>query len=734
VDVRLSDEQHMLQDAARRLAQDHAGTDPSDDDAGWKALASAGFLGMRLPEDMGGAGATAVEAALVAEQLTAGGAWLPFVGQGVLAGELLAAVGATTPAQEVADGTLRCAVQLTPSLDGVGGPRTEGVAFDAAGAHHVLTVDADGAVWLHELEGEALPALDRSRVAVRTTPTDGARLLAAPGDARPLDAGRRDRVLALGLVLLAADTVGLATRALDLAVTYVREREQFGQAIGRFQAMQHLLADAKMQVEGARSSLWHGAWAVDASASGDAALLAARQAKAACGAACRTVVEAAIQAHGGIAITWEHPMHGLLRRVLTDDQVLGNVRTQHEAIATTRLSPISTPVPAHGKGAGGLDYGDSADEAAFRAELREWLAANMPEPTDDDDPDATIEHLQAWQRELAAAGYVGVSFPTEYGGQGRSLVYEAIVNDELGAAGAPPGPAIGHITNAIRLFGSEEQKRARLPGMLSCTERWCQGFSEPNAGSDLASLRTRGERRVDANGRDVYVVDGQKIWTSDAAWAQWCLLLLRTEHGIAPAHKGLSMLMVPMDTPGVDMRPIVTAYGSREFAEVFFDGAEVPAENLVGEPGQGWQIAMALLGFERGPGDIGWTSRLLRQLTLAEERVRSGDVAATPSQREALAHAWVELETLRLHVQRSAGARLDGSAPGPEGSIDKLLVTEADQRLHHVLVDLLGPEAILDEHRLFPGYVWARAQSILGGTQQIQRNIVAQRVLGLPRP
>jgi alkylation response protein AidB-like acyl-CoA dehydrogenase len=215
-------------------------------------------------------------------------------------------------------------------------------------------------------------------------------------------------------------------------------------------------------------------------------------------------------------------------------------------------------------------------------------------------------------------------------------------------------------------------------------------------------------------------------------WADWCLLLLRTERDV-PAHRGLSMLMVPMATEGVECRPIITSYGSSEFAELFLTAAEVPAANLLGAPGQGWTIAMQLLGFERGPADMGWTARLERTLTLLAARVRAGELAVTQSQREALAGAWVELQALKLHVQRSTAARLDGSAPGPEGSIDKLLMTNADQLLGHVVLDVLGAEAVIDEVAAFPGYVWSRAQSIFGGTQQIQRNIVAQRVLGLPR-
>jgi alkylation response protein AidB-like acyl-CoA dehydrogenase len=268
--------------------------------------------------------------------------------------------------------------------------------------------------------------------------------------------------------------------------------------------------------------------------------------------------------------------------------------------------------------------------------------------------------------------------------------------------------------------------------MLSCEVRWCQGFSEPNAGSDLASIRTRGELVTGLDGEPAYRVSGQKIWTSEAVWASWCMVLLRTETDVAP-HRGLSMLLVPMDTPGVVCREIVTAYGTREFAEVFFDGALVPATNLVGAPGQGWSIAMQLLGYERGPSDVGWIARLSRMLTVLEDDVREGRVPAGPAERRALARAWVDLRALQLHVQRTISSRADGSTPGPEGSIDKLLMTNAEQLLNHVNLDLRGSRALVDDGTDIEAYFWSRAQSIFGGTQQIQRNIVAQRVLGLPR-
>jgi alkylation response protein AidB-like acyl-CoA dehydrogenase len=377
-----------------------------------------------------------------------------------------------------------------------------------------------------------------------------------------------------------------------------------------------------------------------------------------------------------------------------------------------------------------MDFRDSPEEAAFRAHLRGWIRENAP-ATLPADEEARVEALNRWHRALYAAGLAGLSFPVAYGGHGRAPVYEAILNDELGAAGAPPPAAVGHLTNAIRLFGSEEQKKLHLPGMLSCEVRWCQGFSEPNAGSDLASIRTRGDL-VETPDGPAYRIDGQKIWTSEAVWASWCMLLLRTEHD-APPHKSLSMLLLPMDTPGVECREIVTAYGTREFAEVFFDGALVPASNLLGAPGHGWTIAMQLLGYERGPADVGWVARLSRMLTVLEDDVRTGRVVAGPAARRSLADAWVALRALQIHIQRTMSSRADGSTPGPEGSIDKLLVTEVEQLLNHVNLDLRGAGALVGSGDELAAYFWSRAQSIFGGTRQIQRNIVAQRVLGLPR-
>jgi alkylation response protein AidB-like acyl-CoA dehydrogenase len=378
-----------------------------------------------------------------------------------------------------------------------------------------------------------------------------------------------------------------------------------------------------------------------------------------------------------------------------------------------------------------VDFDDSPEEAAFRAELRQWLADHANEARIPDDPAARADAQNAWHSVLYDAGYIALSFPVEYGGHGRSPVYEAILNDELGRAGAPPIEGVGHMSNAIRLFGTEEQRRDLLPGLLSGKVRWCQGFSEPDAGSDLAGLTTRGDLVSGPDG-DVFRVNGRKIWTSFAAAADWCFLLCRTEPD-APKHKGISVLLVSMSTPGVEPRPIQNAARNREFAEVTFDDADVPVEHLLGERGQGWSIANQLLAYERGPSDVNWIARLSLHLRTLEAEVRDGAIPDTPATRARLGEAYAELRALQLKVQRSLSERVHGAVPGAEGSIDKLLMTRADQTIGHAVMDLRGGHPLLHEGLEWDVYVWSRAQSIFGGTQQIQRNIVAQRVLGLPR-
>jgi alkylation response protein AidB-like acyl-CoA dehydrogenase len=374
-----------------------------------------------------------------------------------------------------------------------------------------------------------------------------------------------------------------------------------------------------------------------------------------------------------------------------------------------------------------VDYRDSPSESEFRAELRSWLALHSPRERAPEDPDAAVAFLDEWWRSLAKAGYVGLSFPSEYGGGGRPDSFDAILNEEVGKAGAPPPPPIAHIGQAILRHGTEDQRRQHLPGLLSCEVRWCQGFSEPGAGSDLAGLATSADSAPDG-----YRINGRKIWTSGAVWADWCLLLARTDREVAK-HRGLSTFLLPMSRDGIECRPIVMATGSREFAELYLDDVAASRSDLLGAPGQGWEIALGLLAYERGPADMGWVGRFTRALAVADEDVRAGRIVLDESATLRLAEARVLLHVLQVHVQRSLCRRADGDPPGPEGSVDKLLMTRVDQLVHRLTLDLRGAVALLDETYEVDTYLWSRAQSIFGGTEQVQRSIVAERLLGLPR-
>jgi alkylation response protein AidB-like acyl-CoA dehydrogenase len=372
---------------------------------------------------------------------------------------------------------------------------------------------------------------------------------------------------------------------------------------------------------------------------------------------------------------------------------------------------------------------DSPAEEEFRTDLRQWLASHAPAVPLPDDAERRSDRLHEWHLELAEAGYVGLSLPTEFGGRGLDARYESICNEELGLAGAPSTPPIGHLAHAVALFGTDEQRDRHLRSMLGGQSRWCQGFSEPDAGSDLASMRTRADLNEVT---DELRITGQKIWTSLAVYADWCLLLCRTDPE-APNSKALSMLMVPMAAPGITCRAIVTSWATREFAEVFFDDVGVPASSVLGELGQGWAIANQLLAYERGPADIGWVARLRRLLTDTAAQHRNAGVRLTGAQRDRWARAHAEVRVLELHVRRSLTSRGAGQLPGPEGSLDKLLLTRVDQLVNEVVLDLRGADALTTAGTQLDHYLTARAASVFGGTSQIQRNVVGERVLGLPR-
>ncbi|HEV3133110.1 MAG TPA: acyl-CoA dehydrogenase family protein [Acidimicrobiia bacterium] len=375
-----------------------------------------------------------------------------------------------------------------------------------------------------------------------------------------------------------------------------------------------------------------------------------------------------------------------------------------------------------------MDFRDSPAEAEFRDRLRGWLADNTPGlPTSSTD-DAYWARQAEWHSALYDAGFFGLSWPTRYGGQDLPTVFDVILDDELAAAGAPPRPSLGYLVQGITTHGSDAIKDRFLRGLISGRDRWCQGFSEPDAGSDLASLRTTAVREGDE-----YVIDGHKVWTSYSDVADWCFLLARTDPDV-PKHKGLSAFAVPMDQSGIEQRPLRMINGiTSEFGQVTFDGARVPAENMIGEPGEGWRVAMTIVSHEREPGELGYVARYSKTVKELEQSVRADPEAFRSDQREGVAWAYVQAEMLRLHVCRRLSERLDGIGHGPGGSIDKLLMTWVEQAVGTAALDVSGSRAAVDSDDVaLKVYLYSRAQSVMGGTSQIQKNIIATRILGLP--
>jgi alkylation response protein AidB-like acyl-CoA dehydrogenase len=391
-----------------------------------------------------------------------------------------------------------------------------------------------------------------------------------------------------------------------------------------------------------------------------------------------------------------------------------------------------------------MRLGSTDTEQALQEEVRAFLAqdrltpAELPRSLDD-----RIEALRGWQAACHAAGYVGRAWPSEFGGGGRPPVEQIVVDQELAAAGAPEFVNIVGLDvlgPSLLRFGTDEQRRRYIPSILSADEIWCQGFSEPEAGSDLASLRTRA--RVNDDGD--FVLSGQKTWVSWGQYARWCGVLARTEED-GPRHRGISMLIVDMRSPGVEVRPMTQITGHAEFSELFLDDVVVPRENLLAERGDGWKIAMHTLGHERGTAALPrqvklrtWLDRAVR--VAAEREVDGRPLLEDPETQVGLARALVSVEVLRHHAYRTVGEFLNGGSVGPDSSSVKLLMAEAEQRLAATALDILSPTlqhadpaAAAEDEFWYETYLYSRAASVYGGTQQIQRNIIADRVLALPQ-
>jgi alkylation response protein AidB-like acyl-CoA dehydrogenase len=382
-----------------------------------------------------------------------------------------------------------------------------------------------------------------------------------------------------------------------------------------------------------------------------------------------------------------------------------------------------------------VDLTLSPAEQEFRDELRGWLAANHPgrEPGGDE---AAFQFRREWQQRLHAAGWAGVSWPTEYGGRGATLVEQAIFNEEVVRAKTPQvanvlGLAMGGPT--VIAHGTEEQRRRYLPAILSAQEIWCQGFSEPESGSDLASLKTRAVRDGDE-----WVVTGQKVWTTFAHHAKWCMLVARTDPE-APKHKGLTYFLMDMEQDAVQVRPLRQITGESEFNELFIEEARIPDANIVGGAGNGWAVAITTLMHERATLAFGLqvsAQIALRELIARAQETRAVDgipASGDPVVRQRLAQLLIESEVLRLNAYRGLSAIMKHGVPGPEGSLGKWHWSEVNQSMTELAMEIAGPRAMLAEDEWSFRFLRARANSIEGGTTEILKNIVAERVLGLPR-
>jgi alkylation response protein AidB-like acyl-CoA dehydrogenase len=378
-----------------------------------------------------------------------------------------------------------------------------------------------------------------------------------------------------------------------------------------------------------------------------------------------------------------------------------------------------------------MDLHDTPEEAEFRAGVRAWIEENLPPEKRGsrggaqrfDDP-----FMREWSRKLYEAGYAGLTWPKQYGGVGAPHSFQAILYEELAAAEAPPHVGVIGLNMAgptIIAHGTEEQKARYLQPLLAAEEIWCQGFSEPDAGSDLAAARTRAERRG-----DVYVVNGQKVWSSFAHIADFCILVTQSDPE-APHYKNLTYLLVDMHAPGVEVRPLRQITGEAEFNEIFFSDVEVPVENRLDEEGNGWQVAMTTLLHERATLGFALTATLdgLLGRLLQDARVRELE----PRLREAIAGEWIELQALRYTSYRALGTYQRTGVPGPEGSGVKLRWSEANQRLTRLARELGESGGILDDGWWNHQQLRSRGNTIEAGTSEVLRNIIAERVLGLPR-
>ncbi|MFG2609075.1 acyl-CoA dehydrogenase family protein [Streptomyces anulatus] len=729
----------------RKLLDAHGPATLGARPAHWEALAAQGLTGIHLPEAYGGGGGGLLDLAVVLEEAAYASLPGPYLATALVGAVLRRAVSPGTGdlLRALAAGDRTAAFALTPgtltTTPAPGGHRLDGTAppvltGEAADLLLLPAADASGGVlWFLVDAGAEGIAVRPHRSVDPTRPTAEVRADAVPVPAHrvlPLDSAL---VADLAAVLLAADACGSAARSLDTAVEHATVREQFGRPIGAFQAVKHLCADMLVRLEQARALTWDAARAADeaARAADEAARaadeagaagsggeparpdvagpgvrgLAAALAAATAPEAAYTCAKDAIQILGGIGFTWEHDAHLQLRRAVLARQLLGTADTHR--LRAARLAEAGARRE--------LALELPAEAAGHRAEARPHLAA------------ARGLTPAGARRALAGTGYAAPHLPAPYGLDAGPVRQLAIQREsrEQGIRLSDLSIATWVVPSLIA-YGTEEQRERYLPATLRGDLQWCQLFSEPDAGSDLAALRTRAVRTDEG-----WRITGQKVWTSAARTADHGILLARTDPD-APKHRGLTYFLVDMkNAEGIDIRPLKEITGEALFNEVYFDDVLLPADAVVGEVGGGWRVARDTLGNERVhmadqmTFDSGLEALIARSAGLDEAtRTRIGALAA-----EAHALACVQLRTTLQQVS--------GREPGAGASVRKLVQTLHQQKVAELTLELLGPEGAVDEpaagQRALHGFLMSRCLTIAGGTTQIQLNVVAERILGLPR-
>ena len=754
----INDDDRMIADAAAayckrdpeyRRVRAVRNTTPSFDRAAWREMAEMGWIGARIGEEHGGIALSFNQLAIILEQVGRSLAPEPLSAVGVLAAGILSgsdnealkanclprlAAGDWIPtlAWQERGGPLASTPVETRAVAQAGrivldGRKTSVAVGEAADAFIVSAQAANGcALYLVERNAPGLTVTPHPRVDGGTwsdVTLNGVSVEASALVARgPAAAALLERVLDETRLAVSAELVGLMSAVHGITVEYLKVRQQFGKPIGSFQALQHRAVDLYIQVEIASAVLQQTAQLFDRDADAQRRAQAASQLKARASDAALKVAKDAIQLHGGIAYTDECNVGLFLKRAMVLAAWLGNAtahRTRHGILAEASEGAGVSEEPLE----------------PLQREARAFVAANFPPEWRY--PSSRMRHteVEPWLRKLYEKGWGAPGWPVEFGGMGLSAYDQIRMQEEFDRHGVMlvPNMGIAMLGPLLIRYGTEQQRRDYLPRILSGEMRWCQGYSEPGAGSDLASLRTTAVLDGDA-----FVVNGQKIWTSLAMDAHMIFMLVRTDPE-ARKQEGISFLLADMKTPGITVKRIVNISGESEFCEVFFDNVRVPRENLVGEMNRGWMMAKSLLGSER---IMVGSPRLARYpLMLLKNLLRSEGLWKDPVLRARYDELQLEVDDLAAAYIRMVEVLRRGGELGAEVSLLKIWITEAMQHVTDLLLEVSGDAGVVDEARTLADgsalhaakqYFLSRPATIYAGSNEIQRNIIAKAILGLP--